>query len=154
MKKIIISFCVFTLSICIFSTSTFAQDGRDAGGQSSGDLTQPCPVSFKRNNGNGYGVCGGDAQIRVAFSQLPTVTPQLTAIYYTNTSTGVKSNVTHVFLPVDGDIISKTQPYISYCLTGIIPAPGNSQGNIPPAVKLVLEFTYPSGQVCSTDVAE
>lgn len=150
--KQIISFCAITLTLFIFSDNSYAQ--RDAGGSADGDFSQPCPVSFKRNNGNGHGVCGGDSQIRVAFSVLPTVTPQLTAIYYTNTSTGIKSSVTNVFLPVDGDIINKNQPYISYCLTGSIPAPGNSQGNIPPAVKLVLEFTYPSGQVCTTDVAE
>src|ERR1043165_7346577 len=110
--KQIISFCAIALSIFIFSGTSYAQGGRDAGGSSNGDFSQPCPVSFKRNNGNGNGVCGGDSQIRVAFSELPTVTPQLTAIYYVNTNTGQKSSVTNVFLPVDGDIINKTQPYI------------------------------------------
>ena len=145
------------LSLTFFCNKTFAQ--RDAGGSTGGYVTQPCPLSFKRNNGNGFGVCGGDAQIRVTFSQLPTVIPQLTGILYTNTNTGIQTKVTSVFLPVDGDVINKTKPYISYCLTGslasILQAPGNSQGNIPPAVKLVLEFTYPdSGQVCTTDIEE
>ena len=147
-KKFILFF-LFSASF-FFSNKVLAQ--RDAGGSSNG--TEPCPVSFKRNNGNGFGVCGGDAQIRVAFGTLPGNIPQLTAIYYTNTNTGIQTNVTSVFLPVNGDLISKTKPYISYCLTGILPAPGNSQGNIPPAVKLVLEFTYQSGQICRTDVEE
>jgi hypothetical protein len=154
MTKNILSTLAITFTLFIFSDKSFAQDSRDAGGSSNGDISRPCPISFKRNNGNGFGVCGGDSQIRVAFGELPDVTPQLVAIYYTNTTTGIQTNVTNVLLPVDGDIISKTQPYISYCLTGSLPAPGNSQGNIPPAVKLVLEFRYPNGQICKTDVAE
>lgn len=143
---------VITLTLLIFSGNGYAQ--RSSGGSADGSFSQPCPVSFKRNNGNGFGVCGGDSQIRVAFSELPTETPQLTAIYYVNTNTGIKSTVTNVFLPVDGVVINKNQPYVSYCLMGSLPAPGNSQGNIPPAVKLVLEFTYPGSHVCTTDVAE
>lgn len=148
------SICFIVLSLCIVSLRSTAQDVRDAGGSADGSGPQPCPISFKRNNGNGKGVCGGDAQIRVSFSELPASVPQLTAIYYTNKNSGIQTRVNSIELPVDGDIIDKTKPYVSYCLTGILPAPGNSQGNIPPAVKLVLEFKYPSGQVCTTESEE
>lgn len=113
--------------------------------------TSDCPLSycFKRNNGNGWGVCHADAQIRVSFSQLPASNniPVLTAIYYKD------QLLTNVKLPVYGDIIDKTKPYISYCLTGSLPETnnGNPAGNIPPAVKLRLQFTYLNGTTCSTD---
>lgn len=152
MKKSLLSFTLLLLTLVIVSPDASAQ--RDAGGSSNGFISQPCPVSFKRNNGNGWGVCHGDAQIRVAFSAMPDEIPKLTAIRYTPSNTGVQQTITTVILPVDGDIISKNKPYISYCLTGSLPAPGNSQGNIPPAVKLVLEFTYSTGQVCVTDYEE
>jgi hypothetical protein len=155
MKKRIITMSVFTLLLFV-SNISFGQttEGREAGGSDNGFTYEPCPVSWKRNNGNGWGVCHGDAQIRVAFGEMPSVIPQLTKITYTVTNTGQTTTITSVQLPVNGDIINKSHHYISYCLTGILPAPGNSQGNIPPAVKLVLEFTYPSGQVCTTDFEE
>lgn len=143
------------ISVSFFPDYTFAQ-GRDAGGQADGVIIEPCAVSFKRNNGNGWGVCGGDSQIRVHYSELPSVAPQLTQIIYENTNTGEQTSITNVMLPVDGNFVSKTQPYISYCLNGSMPPKnnGNPPGNIPPAVKLVLVFTYPSGQVCRLDIEE
>lgn len=155
MKKSILLSIALTLSFFITNES-FAQStsGREAGGTEDGFIYEPCPVSFKRNNGNGWGVCHGDAQIRVTFSEMPSVIPQLSAIWYTKKNSGETTAVSTVMLPVDGDLINKNQPYISYCLTGAFPAPGNSQGNIPPASKLVLEFRYPSGQVCRTDFEE
>lgn len=142
------------LSLTFFCNKTFAQ--RDAGGSTGGFVTQPCPISFKRNNGNGFGVCGGDAQIRVTFSELPTVAPKLIEILYVNKSTGEETNITSVMLPVEGDFISKTHPYVSYCLNGSLPPQnnGNPQANIPPAIKLVLVFKYSTGQICRTDIEE
>ena len=144
MKKNLI-FTVLLMSFCLFAASAFAQD--PPGNNNSGI----CPISysFKRNNGNGWGVCHSDAQIRVAFNPLPSPDniPTLTAIYY-------KGNpLTNVMLPVTGEVINKTQPYVSYCLTGSVPERnnGNPNGNIPPASKLTLEFTYPDGLVCTTD---
>lgn len=152
MKNNLIIILLFVFTFTIFSSESYAQ--RDAGGSASIYITQPCPVSFKRNNGNGWGVCHGDSQIRVTFSEMPGTAPTLTAIYYENQKTGERTTVQSVYLPVEGDFISKTKPYISYCLTGALPAPGNSQGNIPPASKLTLEFTYSSGQVCKLNVQE
>jgi hypothetical protein len=69
MKKSILMSIAITL--CFFITndsSAQVADSREAGGSDDGFIHQPCPVSFKRNNGNGWGVCHGDAQIRIAFS--------------------------------------------------------------------------------------
>lgn len=146
MKKVFFRAVTVLLYTFLFSSSAFAQvvpGGSGGGGvidpgTGGGGVVYDCPqsYSFKRNNGNGWGVCHGDAQIRIAFTQLPQVIPQLTGIYYEG------NKITTIYYPVDGDVIDKTQPYISYCLSG---------GNIPPAHKLILEFTYPNGQICTTD---
>src|SRR5437763_1211653 len=43
-------------------------------------VPQPCPISFKRNNGNG--TCGASGQIRVSFHDNPVAPPTLDSIYY------------------------------------------------------------------------
>jgi hypothetical protein len=162
MKTQLRSIALLFFSLVIFSTISFAQPppggqddgspggGPDGGGNTGGGGTS-CPVSysFKRNNGNGWGVCHGDAQIRVSFNPMPTaaMVPVLTAIYYQGKA------LTNVMLPVEGDLVTKGQSYVSYCLTGSAPAKnnGNPFGNIPPGVKLLLEFTYPNGMICKTE---
>lgn len=147
-KKLLVIFLISFFSIT--THNSFAQ-GRDAGGSDDGVINETCPTSFsfKRNNGNGWGVCHGDAQIRVVFNPMPSPNniPVLTGVYYED------DLLTNIILPVSGDMIDKTKPYISYCMTGSFPARnnGNPRANIPPAVKLVLEFTYPSGLVCRTN---
>ncbi|HEY8691088.1 MAG TPA: hypothetical protein VIM07_17780 [Chitinophagaceae bacterium] len=147
MKKKPFSSFLLLASIFFLSTSSFAQTVPGGSGDGSGGVIDSgpgggtvydCPISYslKRNNGNGWAVCNGDGQIRIAFSQLPTEIPQLTGIFY-------KANkITTINYPVDGDVSDPTLPYISYCLTG---------GNIPPAKQLTFQFTYPNGQVCTTD---
>jgi hypothetical protein len=160
MKQKFFTVTFFAASLFIISTKTFAQadsGGLDTGGGTGGTVggttggTTPPPTpapmvyTFKRNNGNGLGVCGGDAQIRVAFSTMPTTvanTPSISQIWYDDGKNGLKQ-VTSVQLPIYGDITDKTQPYVSYCVTGIMPAPGNSVGNINPAIKLTLCFGPP-----------
>jgi|GEM_PF-2460001 len=153
MKTRLLTFAFLLISFCIFSTATFAQpapgnDGTggtpppDGGGTGGTPPPAPMVYTFKRNNGNGFGVCGGDAQIRVAFSPMPTPTsyiPCITEIWYNG------SKITNVVLPVYGEIIDKTQPYVSYCLMGSLPATnnGNPLANIPPACKLTLVFGHP-----------
>ena len=92
-----------------------------------------------KNNGNGNGVCGDRAQIRVVFSPMPPTVadiPNLTAIWYQG------KNLLGTAVAVSAkSIVAQTQPYISYCLTGLLPAPGVSGGNIPPEEKLTLEFS-------------
>lgn len=123
---VLVSLVLFT---CLFSTKTFAQ--REAGGTSAGSGThQPCPDYFKRNNGNG--TCGGDAQIRVYFSQQVTSAPVLTAVWYQG------EQITGIALPVYGDMSELSKKgYISYCIEG---------RNIPPAIKITLQFQYQNGQ--------
>ena len=153
MKKKLLIFTVSLLSLCIFSTTSFAQgapgdDGSGGGvtppdgGGTVGTTPPPAPMiyTFKRNNGNGFGVCGGDAQIRVAFNPMPTTyIPCITEIWYNG------AKLTNVILPVYGEVIDKTQPYVSYCLMGSLPATnnGNPLANIPPACKLTLVFGNP-----------
>ena len=161
MKTKLLTFAILLISFCIFSTATFGQvapgnDGTgglppDGGGTIPGVGPTTCPISysFKRNNGNGWGVCHGDAQIRVTFDPMPSAAevPLLTGIFYL----GVR--LTNVILPVSGDLVTKGQGYVSYCLIGSAPEKnnGNPFANIPPAVKLLLEFTYPNGLICTTD---
>lgn len=148
-RKLLIS-AILLISFCIFSTATFGQTAPgdngtggippDGGGTGSAPPPAPMIYTFKRNNGNGLGVCGGDAQIRVAFSPIPTTyIPCINEIWYNG------SIITNVILPVYGEIIDKTQPYISYCLMGSLPATnnGNPLANIPPACKLTLVFGNP-----------
>jgi hypothetical protein len=153
MKQKFFTTAFLALSVFIISSKTFAQTdsgGLDTGGGSGtgtvgGGTTgtpPPAPLiyTFKRNNGNGLGVCGGDAQIRVAFNPLPTdYIPCITEIWYNG------SRITNVVLPVYGEIIDKTQPYVSYCLMGSALGTnnGNPLANIPPASKLTLVFGHP-----------
>ncbi|MGI8584268.1 MAG: hypothetical protein ACR2KX_18905 [Chitinophagaceae bacterium] len=148
MKTKLLSFTFLLISICFFSTTSFAQtapgdDGSDIPVEGGGTLITPYTYSsftFKRNNGNGNGVCGDRAQIRVVFDPMPPTTtdiPKLSAIWYQGTNLlGTRVSVSAT------TIISHTQPYVSYCLTGLLPAPGASGGNIPPAEKLTLEFSH------------
>jgi hypothetical protein len=156
MKKKLLSLTVIVLSLCIFSTSSFAQI--DPGG--SGDPIDPTippegsgtvpstysfkSFTFKRNNGNGYGVCGSNAQVRVEFNPMPVMDsdiPKLTSIMYQGVNLINNTDVRYpsVMSPV-ATIINQTQPYVSYCLTGSFPGDGASGGNIPPAEKLTLKF--------------
>jgi len=162
MKTRLQSITLLLISLLIFSTITFAQG--DPGGDDDGIPTIPdggstggnapgikCPVStsFKRNNGNGWGVCHGDAQIRVAFTPMPADAniPILTNVYYQGKA------LTNVIMNVQGDIVNRGQGYVSYCMIGSAKPKnnGNPFGNIPPAVKLILEFTYPNGAICRID---
>lgn len=139
-KQFIFPFLLFLC--CIFSTGSFAQT---APGGGSGC---PIPYSFKKNSGNGWGVCNGDAEIRVIFNQmpLPDNIPLLTAIYCQGRS------VTRISLPVSGNIITTGQGYVSYCLTGSIQKNNrNPFDYISRSIKIVLEFTYPDGMICRTD---
>ena len=120
-------FTICLLLGSIFLTNkTFAQ--RDAGGSSSGGGVppQPCPTSFTRNNGDG--TCGGEAQIRLYFTQAPTYAPTLENIYYNG-----QPLITNI-MPIEGDVADlATKGYISYCLP---------TANIPPAIKLTVVFRY------------
>ena len=95
-----------------------------------------CP-KFKRNNGQG--TCGGDAQIRVYWNDCSDEAPTLDAIYYQgNKLTGL------TYGSPDQAECSK-KGYTSYCIYG---------GNIPPAKKLTLHFTYSDGTKTICDVPE
>jgi hypothetical protein len=130
------------LLCCIFSRASFAQTAPGGGSE--------CPksYSFTTNSGNGWGVCNGDAQIRVTFNQmpLPENIPVLTAIYYQGRP------LTKIILPVGGELVTNGQGYVSYCLTGTGQKNNrNSFDYISHSVKIILEFTYPDGTVCRTD---
>jgi hypothetical protein len=127
MKKRFFPIAVFVLFISLFSSNTFAQpapgDSGDGGPDGVGS-TQPSPVSFKRNNGNG--TCGGEAQIRVAFNLLPDYLPVMEEIKYEGRTIPV------VFGDIDASQLVK-KGYVSYCILS---------GNIPPAIKLAIKFHY------------
>ena len=151
MKKKILTFAVLLLTLLIVSSNSFSQAPPGGSEDGSGDdlpiegggtvITPSYDFSsyiFKRNNGNGLGVCGDRAQIRVEFSPMPPTTadiPKLSGIWYQGTNLLI-SNVAVSSM----SIINQTQPYVSYCLTGLLPSPGVSGGNIPPAEKLTLTF--------------
>ncbi len=163
MKTRLLSITLLFISLLIFSSISFSQpppggedDAPPTGGGTDPGSTMPgggatCPVStsFKRNNGNGWGVCHGDAQIRVAFNPMPADAniPILTNVYYEGKA------LTNVIMDVKGEIVNRGQGYVSYCMIGSTTPKnnGNPFGNIPPAVKLILEFTYPNGIICRTD---
>ena len=132
MKKLL-PICLVILFTTLFSNTTYAQ--RDAGGSSDGScITQPTPVSFKRNNGEG--TCGNNAEIRLKFNQSPTEAPVLIGLMYDDGTT-----VSNVLLPVTGNLSELAHKgYITYCLMG---------GNISPAKKLIAIFHYPGG--CQDD---
>lgn len=97
-------------------------------------IPQPCPISFKRNNGNG--TCGQEGQIRLSFKLRPEESPILDSIYYE----GSKITGRTYALPDATPWLQKG--YISYCVLG---------GNLPPAKKLVLYFSYANHQVCTVN---
>ncbi len=140
MKKNLLTFAFLLFSAFIFSTTSFAQADGGGTGSASGTITppQPCPVSFKRNNGNG--TCGADAQIRLSFNQLPQFAPTLVGVWYNG------QEITTIVMPVYGDVSNlASKGYISYCLSG---------SNIPPAKKLVLYFRYPNSDQDDCVLAE
>ena len=127
MKKRFFPIAVFVLFISLFSSNTFAQPvpGDSGDGGPNGEVpSQPSPVSFKRNNGNG--TCGSEAQIRVAFNLLPDYLPAIEEIKYEGRTIPV------VFGDIDASQLAK-KGYVSYCILS---------GNIPPAIKLAIKFHY------------
>lgn len=153
MKKKLSTFAFVLLSACIFSISSFAQtvpggstDGTDDGIPIEGGGTVVVPstytfksFTFKRNNGNGNGVCGYNAQIRVVFDPMPPTNadiPKLTSVIYKGANLITNGYATII----NSQIINQTQPYVSYCVQGIENLPGASDGNIAPAEKLILKF--------------
>lgn len=152
MKKKLLTVAMVLITSCFFSTTIFAQDV--PGGSEDGTITQPEGAgtvissytykgySFKRNNGNGWGVCGVNAQIRVVFDPMPTLKtdiPELTSIIYKSSDLIKTTNYVRV---LDKEIINQTQPYVSYCIQGIENLPGASDGNIPPAEKIAIKFNH------------
>lgn len=140
--KLLITFLLF--SALALSNKSFAQ--RDAGGSSAGSgdytgtvatecITQPNPISFKRNNGEG--TCGDNGQIRLKFNQSPTLAPTLIGVMYED-----GTPIDFITVPVVGDLTELAHKgYISYCLIG---------GNIDPAKKIIAVFHYEGS--CQADV--
>lgn len=127
MKKKLFPITVFVLFISLFSLNSFAQPapgGSGSGGVDGEVSSQPSPVSFKRNNGNG--TCGGEAQIRVAFDKKPDWFPVMEEIKYEGRTIPV------VFGDIDASQLAK-KGYVSYCILS---------GNIPPAGKIAIKFHY------------
>jgi hypothetical protein len=127
MKKRLFSTAVLALFISLFCSDSFAQPdpGGSAGGEPDGHpISQPSPISFKRNNGNG--TCRGEAEIRVAFNLIPDYMPALEEIKYQGNSIGF------VLGNIDTSQVAK-KGYASYCIMS---------GNLPPAKKLALKFHY------------
>ncbi|HUS03174.1 MAG TPA: hypothetical protein VMY77_15655 [Chitinophagaceae bacterium] len=141
MKKRLLTFAVLIISLTITSTS-FAQDdtggsaGGGTGGTSGGGTTvvaQPTAIHFTRNNGDG--TCGMQAQIRMYYTTAPTAAPVLTQIWYNGAP--LYSN----FTPVTGDISNyATKGYVSFCLP---------TSNIPPAIKLTLDYSPSATQTAT-----
>ena len=145
MKNKLLSLCI-VLTCLLFSNNIFAQRGAGGSSDGSGDGSgnggtvppQPCPTAVKRNNGQG--TCGGDAQVRLSFGQLPDFAPTLVAIWDGD------QQITGVMLPVEGDVSDLAKKgYISYCLSG---------SNILPAHKLIFEFHYANSTQEDCMVAE
>jgi len=131
---------IFSFLFClgIFSTAAFAQP------VPGGSTECPTSCSFKKNNGGG--MCRGDALVSVVFSPTPSANdiPLLTGIYYNG------QPVSCVY-PVQGALVSKQGAInITYCLTGS-DSQNTSLKNIPPAGKLLFEFTYQDGTVCKAN---
>lgn len=118
------------LLVSFFSSAVFAQTVPGGGSE---DLI----YTFKNNNGNG--TCAGDAQINVAFTPIPDPNhiPKIMEIWYDDGKS--KKQIITIFTPVYGYMINKTQPYVSYCLHGLLPS-DNSKGNVAPGIKLTLVF--------------
>ncbi|MDQ6757984.1 MAG: hypothetical protein M3004_13740, partial [Bacteroidota bacterium] len=123
--------------ICFFSAKSFAQatpggsaDGGTTvdGGGTTSTTPQPLGVQFMRNNGDG--TCGGNAQIRLYYNTAPTIAPTLDNIIYNG------APLIANFVP-KGSILSDltTKGYFSFCLP---------TSNIPPAIKLTIQYHYQS----------
>jgi hypothetical protein len=127
MKKQLLILTILLISLSFIST-TFAQTA-------PGDGSEPLVYTFKNNNGNNP--CGGDAEFKVAFSPMPVPDhiPAIKEIWYDDGKT--KKQITIIATPVYGEIVNKTQPYVSYCLNNV---PGTRKGNIDPSIKLTLVF--------------
>lgn len=126
MKKAIAMYFVGVF-IFLFVSGSFAQEvpGGESGGQPDGEVSsQPSPVSFKRNNGNG--TCRGEAQIRLAFEKMPKFVPVIEEIRYQGRRLEV------AFGDIDASQLAK-KGYVSYCIIS---------GNIPPAGKLSIKLRY------------
>lgn len=142
MKRKLLTFALLGLSFCTVSTSTFAQDDSGGSAGSGGTVvdgggttatTQPNAIHFTRNNGDG--TCGGQAQIRMFYTTAPTAAPVLNQIWYNGAT--LYSN----FTAVTGDISNyATTGYVSFCLP---------TSNIPPAIKLTLDYKPSSVQTAS-----
>jgi hypothetical protein len=127
MKKKLFPIAVFVLFISLFSLNSFGQSapGDSGSGGVDGEVpSQPSPVSFKRNNGNG--TCGGEAQIRVAFDKKPDWFPFIEEIKYEGHSIPV------VFGDIDASQLAR-KGYVSYCILS---------GNLPAAGKIAIKFHY------------
>ncbi len=138
MKKKLFSFALLALSLCLFSTNTFAQTAPgDSGGglppDGGGTVSEPAQslgYHFTRNNGDG--TCDMKAQIRLYYTTAPTVAPVLNQIFYNGAP--LYTNM----LPVTGNIADyATKGYVSFCL---------STSNIPPAIKLTLDYRASASQ--------
>ncbi len=149
MKRNVLTICML-LCIGILPTKIFAQIVTDLGGSNDGGVTgeeatldvstmasaananpanlPPCTTlySFKRNNGNGWGVCGGQGQIRIATTQTSGF-PNIVRIF--GGGKGYDQTV-----KISGAQTSKG--YLSYC---------QEINNMPPAGKLTLVFATASG---------
>ena len=123
----------FIAAMLLFSGGIFSTaSAQTAPGGGSEELV----YTFKNNNGNG--ACGGDAEFKVAFSPMPPADhiPAIKEIWYDDGKT--KKQIITISTPVYGEIVNKTQPYVSYCLDSTVP--GYTKGNIDPAIKLTLVF--------------
>ena len=151
MKKVLHTFSLLFISLCMFSISSFAQDvpggegdgsgtPPDGGGTTGTVAAQPLGVHFTRNNGDG--TCGGNAQIRLYYTTAPTVAPVLNQIDYLGSP--LYSNL----LPVTANITDfASKGYVSFCLP---------TSNIPPAIKLTLNYkpggtSQPVAEISGTD---
>lgn len=123
-KKLSIAAVLF---LSFFSVATFAQDvpgDWGSGGPDGHPKSQPSPVAFKRNNGNG--TCGREAEIRLYFKAKPDYMPTIQGILYEGNRINCDIN------PIDTSLLAK-KGYVSYCI-------GNT--NLPPACKLALILNY------------
>jgi hypothetical protein len=128
MKKKQFILTILLISLSVFSTA-FAQTAPGGG-------SEELVFTFKSNNGNNP--CGGDAEFKVAFSPMPAADhiPAIKEIWYDDGKT--KRQITTIATPVYGELINKTQPYVSYCLDSNVP--GYPKNNLDPAIKLTLVF--------------
>lgn len=146
MKKNLLSIAVLLFAIVVLPSKTFAQDIPGGSSSESGTIdqgqimaatiTDPASLpkcssllTFKRNNGNGWGVCGSQSQLRITTTQMSNF-PDLVQM------TDGKNY--HWKGLVSGS--SDAKGYVSYC------QPDN---NMSPATKLTLVFATQTGG-CTT----